>query len=191
MGGFCFHGMSYVITGNPGVGKHTISENISKVLGCKILDINKIAKESGLFQKNDDTNDVDIDELSKVIEKKISKSTLIVGHLAPYVISPERIKKAIVLRKNPHHLISVYKKRGYSKTKIKDNLGSEVLGIIFYDVLKKFGKEKTLQIDVTLKTIEDTTKKILGMINEEIKAEEIDWIPIISNEDDLQEFFSY
>ena len=35
--------MSFVITGNPGVGKHTVAERLSKKIGYKIIDINKIA----------------------------------------------------------------------------------------------------------------------------------------------------
>ena len=58
--------MSYVITGNPGVGKHTIANEISKNSDLPILDINKIAQESGLFEKNEETNDVDVEKLSLI-----------------------------------------------------------------------------------------------------------------------------
>ncbi len=51
--------MSIVITGNPGVGKHTITKKISEILNFPIIDINIIAKDSGLFEKNENTNDVD------------------------------------------------------------------------------------------------------------------------------------
>ena len=77
--------MSFVITGNPGVGKHTIANALSENSDFPILDINKIAKESGLFEKNEETNDVDVEKLSKIIETKITKPSVIVGHLAPYV----------------------------------------------------------------------------------------------------------
>jgi len=40
-----FHSMSIVITGNPGVGKHTIAKEIAKNLEYSIIDINQIAKE--------------------------------------------------------------------------------------------------------------------------------------------------
>ena len=38
--------MSIVITGNPGVGKHTITKKISQKLNFPIIDINILAKES-------------------------------------------------------------------------------------------------------------------------------------------------
>ena len=50
--------MSIIITGTPGVGKHTIANEIAKKMKLEIIDINKIAKESELFEKNQDANDL-------------------------------------------------------------------------------------------------------------------------------------
>ena len=183
--------MSYVITGNPGVGKHTITKEISKLVHLQIIDINKIAQEFGLFEKSEETNDVDVVRLGEIIREKISHPVLFVGHLAPYVLSSNKIKKVIVLRKNPYDLISIYNKRGYSKEKIKDNLGSEALGVIFHDAITQFGTEKTLQIDVTLQSIQETTKKVMDAIKGKIKTEEVDWLTAISEKNDLKEFFAY
>jgi adenylate kinase len=183
--------MSFVITGNPGVGKHTIANRISEILDIPILDINEIAKESGLFEKNNDTNDVDVEILGKVLETKLTEPSLIVGHIAPYVIPANKITKAIVLRKNPYDLMSVYEKRGYSIQKIKDNIGSEILGVILYDSLEKFGAEKTLQVNVTSKSIEEVTKKVADIIQGEIFTEEVDWLSEVSEKNDLEKFFAY
>ncbi len=183
--------MSYVITGNPGVGKHTITKEISKILHLPIIDINDIAQEFGLLEKSEKTNDVDVTKLEKLIREEISQPVLIVGHLAPYVISSNQIKKAIVLRKNPYDLISIYKERGYTKEKIKDNIGSEVLGVILYDTITRFGVEKTFQIDVTMQSIQQTTKKVLDAIKGEIKTEQVDWLITITEKNNLKEFFTY
>ena len=183
--------MSYIITGNPGVGKHTIAKEISKIVSLPVIDINKIAQEFGLIERNGEFNDVDVVKLGEIIQEKISHPSLFVGHLAPYVLSSKKIKKVIVLRKNPYDLISIYKERGYSKEKIKDNLGSEVLGIILHDAITQFGSEKILQIDVTSQSIQETTKKVMGILNGEIKTEEVDWLTSISEKNDLKEFFAY
>jgi adenylate kinase len=183
--------MSYVITGNPGVGKHTITKEIGKLLHLSIIDINSVAKEFGLFEKNKETNDVDVVKLGKIIADTISHPVLFVGHLAPYVLSTDKIKKVIVLRKNPYDLISVYKKREYSKEKIKDNLGSEALGVIFHDTIIQFGTEKTIQIDVTSQSIQETTKKVIDAIKGKIETEEVDWLTTITEKNDLREFFAH
>ena len=43
--------MSLVITGNPGVGKHTIADEILKTEDYDMLDINKIAIKSNHVKK--------------------------------------------------------------------------------------------------------------------------------------------
>ena len=180
--------MSIVITGNPGVGKHTITEKIADILELSIVDINKIAKDSGLFEKNEDTNDVDIEKLEKILEQKISEKNIIVGHLAPYVLHKNKIKIMIVLRRNPYDLISVYKKRNYSDKKIKENTGSEVLGIITHDAIRKF-QEKVFQINISKKTIPETVEKTINLISSNKGNEEVDWLELVRKNNDLGKFF--
>jgi adenylate kinase len=180
--------MSIVITGNPGVGKHTITEKIADMLELSIVDINKIAKDSGLFEKNEDTNDVDVKKLEKILEQKISEKNIIVGHLAPYVLHKNKIKVMIVLRRNPYDLISVYKKRKYSDKKIKENTGSEILGIIAHDAISKF-QEKVFQINVSRKTIPETVEKTVNLISSNKGNEEVDWLELVRKNNDLGKFF--
>ena len=183
--------MSFVITGNPGVGKHTVTKEISKLLNLPIFDINEIAKEGELFEKTTETNEVDVKKLEKIIREKILRPSIIVGHLAPYVLTSDQVEKAIVLRKNPYDLIQIYKNREYSNEKIKDNIGSEVLGIILHDTITKFGTNKTIQVDITGKSIEESTKIVMNVIKGKIDSEEIDWLSVVSEKNDLKEFFAY
>ena len=182
--------MSIVITGNPGVGKHTVAKKISKLLQLPINDINSIARDAGLFEKNEDTNDVDISELEKIIKEKISSSSLIVGHLAPYVLSSIKVKIVIVLRRNPYDLISVYKKREYTEEKTRENTGSEILGIIAHDAISQFGS-KVFQVDVTGKSISEVTEKVLNIINGRGVNEEEDWLDLVTKQNDLKKIFAY
>ena len=183
--------MSIVITGNPGVGKHTITHKIAERLDLSIIDINEIAKNAGLFEKTENTNDVDTEKLGKILEDIISEKNIIVGHLAPYVLDKNQVKIMIVLRRNPYDLISVYKERKYTDQKIKENTGSEILGIIAYDSIKKFGKKKCYQIDTTSKTVPKITKTVMNIIEGKFESDTIDWLTLISNKNDLKKFFSY
>jgi len=89
--------MSFVITGNPGVGKHTIAKEVSKILNLPIIDINEIAKEFDLLEKSNGTNDVNVIKLKKLIKNKIKNTCIIIGHLAPYVLDSDQIIKATLL----------------------------------------------------------------------------------------------
>ncbi len=181
--------MSIVITGNPGVGKHTVAEKIAKRLGLAIIDINKIAGESGLFEENEDVNDVDTDKLKKILGQKISDNNLIVGHLAPYVLDKNQVKIMIVLRRSPYDLIAVYKNRKYSDKKIKDNTGSEILGIIAHDAINRFD-EKTVQMNITGKTIKESEEGVMSIISTNKGNENIDWLDLVTKNNDLRKFFA-
>jgi len=180
--------MSIVITGNPGVGKHTIAEKISQRLGLSIIDINKIARDAELFEENEETNDIDTQKLKKIFAQKTSENNLIVGHLAPYVLEKNQVKIMIILRRSPYELIRVYKNRKYSDKKIKENIGSEILGIITYDAISRF-EEKTAQIDITGKTIQEGEEKVIGAILSNEGNEKIDWLELVAKNNDLRKFF--
>lgn len=172
------------------MGKHTIAKEVSDILNLPIIDINEVAKDFDLLEKDEETNDVDVIKLEKLLKNKIKQTCIIVGHLAPYVLDSNQISKVIVLRKNPYELIPIYEKRNYSKNKIKDNIGSEVLGIIYYDSVSKWG-QKTLQIDLTNQSIQESVKKVIGLMQGKIQSDEIDWLTTISEKNDLSQFFAY
>lgn len=183
-----FYNMSIVITGNPGVGKHTITREIVKILGVSIIDINKIAKDVGLFEKNGDTNDVDTKKLEKILETKLSDKNIIVGHLAPYVLAKNNVNKIIILRRNPYDLMSVYKERKYTDEKSKENASSEILGIITHDTISKF-QEKAFQLNISDKSIQETIRKIQDIISNNNGNEEVDWLDMVTKNNDLKKFF--
>ena len=93
--------VNLVITGNPGVGKHTIADLFVKQNSSyQIFDINKFAIEEGLGEQTDDGIEVDTKKLKNEIQKLNLEKSLIVGHLAPYVLDESNIEYVIILRKN-------------------------------------------------------------------------------------------
>lgn len=179
-----------VITGNPGTGKHTIAKRVSKILDLDIIDISKIVMDYGLFEKNNGVFEVDVNKLRKILDKK--SESILVGHLAPYVISSKNVEMAVVLRKSPYKLQSIYKKRRYSKKKSLENLGSEILGITYYDAVHQFGQKKTLQIDTSERTISDTVGKVESVFKgTRVKDDKIDWLQLVLKKGDMQKFFPY
>ena len=181
--------MSIVITGSPGVGKHTIAKEIERTWKIsELIDINKTAIDAGLVEQGQDALDVDVNKLKKHLEPIVSdipklhwmgRTGLIVGHLAPYVLNAKSCHPCIVLRKNPYKLLYIYKKRGYTEKKIKDNLGSEILGIITNDAIKNFGQEKTFQVDTTDHTPKELAVRIHDIYYGKDNGDNIDWLPLI------------
>ena len=71
------------------------------------------------MSEQNDSIDVDVEKTQRMLKEKITDKSLIVGHLAPFVVSKELVSMAIVLRKNPYELIQIYEKRNYSNKKKK------------------------------------------------------------------------
>ena len=177
-----------VLTGNPGVGKHTTASEIMKQNAMyEIIDINNLAIELGLTEKAKETLEVYVAELKIKMKQKVSKNSLIVGHLAPYVLDESDVDVVIVLRKNPMDLIKVFKNRGYSKEKIKSNTAAEFIGVTLNDSITSFGEEKTFQIDTTNKTPEQVTSIIDKIVNGKNKGDVVDWFHLVDKSAAIQE----
>jgi len=184
-----------VITGNPGVGKHTSAKIVAEKLGARIIDINRVAIDNNAIAK--ETNKgliVDIKKLQRLLTKlsKTKKDLVIVGHLAPYVLKPAGIRIVAVLRKSPYELEKTFESRGYAKEKSRENTASEILGVSLYDSLKTFGKGKVTEIDTTTKTPEQTADEIISVLQKKSpRRVGIDWLAVVSERSDMQTFFEY
>ena len=191
-----------VITGNPGVGKHTSAKIIAEKIDAEIIDINNVAIDNNAIGKNTDLGfEVDVKRLVRLLEKllKIKGNLVIVGHLAPYVLKPSGISLVAVLRRSPYELEKTLKKRGYSIDKVRENVASEILGTSLYDSLKTFGKRKVAEFDTTGKTPDETADEILAALQKNTKSRSrsrtkllgIDWLILVSENGDMQRFFKY
>ena len=188
-----------VITGSPGVGKHTSARLIAKKFrGSRIIDINKLAIANNAILEGKDRygTSIDIKKVSRLIEheaKTNRKDLILVGHLAPYVINPEGISIAIVLRRSPYELISVFQKRHYSPEKARENIASEILGITLYDSLTAFGKDKIAEVDTSGEMPSQTLDKIVSLLQQKSIPQfgYIDWLSLVNENNDLQRFLEY
>ena len=184
--------MNLVITGNPGVGKHTIADLfIKKNSSYQIFDINKFAIEKEFGEQVNDGIEIDTRRLKHEIHNLNLRKSLIVGHLAPYVLDELNVNYVIILRKNPYDLIKIYEKRKYHKTKIKENVGSEILGVIANDSIASFGKEKCFEIDGTNKTPEKILNQINNIIDNQKNGDMVDWLRLVEDKNEINKFFDY
>jgi adenylate kinase len=192
--------LRFVITGNPGVGKHTSAKIIAEKIDAEIIDINDVAIDNNATGKKTDLGlDVDVKRLVRLLEKllKTKRDLVIVGHLAPYVLKPAGISLVAVLRRSPYELEKTLKKRGYSVDKVRENVASEILGTLLYDSLKTFGKGKVAEFDTTGKSPEETADKMLAALQKNTRSKPkpkllgIDWLMLVSEKGDMRRFFKY
>ena len=183
--------MSLVITGSPGVGKHTVARRLAGLHGMRILDLNEVAARWKLGRMSEEgPQDVDVGRLGEIIEGEEMRHLLIVGHLAPYVLTRDQIMMAVVLRRNPYSLDRIYKERGYPERKRVENQGSEILGITAYDAITEFGADKTVQLDTTDRTAEQTAGAVTDvLLSCRRPADAVDWLSLVESGGDMERFF--
>ncbi len=187
-----------VITGNPGVGKHTSAGILAEMIHAQIVDINNIAiKSHAVGEETNLGRDVDVKKVTRVLKQTIrqERDLVLVGHLAPYVLEPVGISIVAVLRRSPYDLEKTLERRGYSADKVRENIESEIIGTLLYDSLKAFGKPKVAEFDTTNKTPKETADEILSTLKKRPKPKSmllgIDWLKVVSDNGDLHRFFKY
>ncbi|HVE37743.1 MAG TPA: AAA family ATPase [Nitrososphaeraceae archaeon] len=186
-----------VITGNPGVGKRTISNLLSKRLGFKLINLNEFVIKNKLVypDKTLGVYDVHIKKASLLLRKEIKlyDDVIISGHLAPYLLMSNQVDLVVVLRRSPRYLLQTFKERKYTMSKIRQNITSEILGITLYDSIKKFGKQKIIEFDTTKTSSKDIIKRLIEALNDDSKRrmENIDWMPILKHQQDILNLISY
>lgn len=186
-----------VITGSPGVGKHSTAIFLAeKMLGSKIIDINKIVVLGNAFLKHTNgrsTGEIDTLKTRKLLRKEVKwkGNLIIVGHIAPYVLKPYGIDLVAVLRRSPYSLLTTLEHRNYPQNKIKDNIASEILDICLYDAVKTFGIDKITEVDTTDINPEITAQIIISTLREKIKRETgiVDWLSLVHRNRDVHRFF--
>src|SRR5215467_4000737 len=159
-----------VITGNPGVGKHTCARFVSKQLGnITIIDINEVIVGNTTLHADNDVCkgiEIDITKARELLQSEIDKTkdSVIVGHLAPYVLRSSGIDLVLVLRRSPYELSKIFQQRRYSSHKMKENVSAEILGITLYDSLRTFGKKKIAELDATAKIPQDLAIEVISIL---------------------------
>jgi adenylate kinase len=184
-----------VITGNPGVGKHTISAAVAKKLNYTILDLNKfVIMNKATFPSSDGENslEVDVRAAAHALKREFNKgeNLVIVGHLAPYLLRSSQVNFVAILRKYPKYLVQVYKKRKYSISKMRENITCEILGTCSYDVLRQFDRAKIAEFDTSTRSTSEMVRVILQGLktNSRRSFGIIDWISKLENEPEILDF---
>ena len=161
------------ITGSPGTGKKKVARALSRLTGLKVISLNRIAisSRSGKEIKGEFT--VDIQSLRHL--KIVTNGRIIVGHLLPLVISASALDFVAILRCSPSVLRKRYLARGYTELKIRENIEAELLDLVSYSALKKYGRRKVSEFDTSrsknpnfvarqiLRTIEGKRPKLYGI----------------------------
>jgi len=190
--------MKVVITGNPGVGKHSCATFVCKRLpSSEVIDINSVImnNDTYLTSRVGVTREVDLRKTKTIMTRRIrqTKNLVIVGHLAPYVLTAKGIDLVVVLRRSPYYLEEIFRQRKYTPNQSKENIASEILGVTLYDSLKTFGKRRVVELDATGKSPQVTAIDIVSVLQKKSRREigVVDWLSTVYERGDTQRLLEY
>jgi len=173
------------LTGTPGTGKTEVARVMAKKLDCELLSINDLIENKELrytIDKLRKTKVVDVKILQKLISKKTkNRSFIIEGHYSHFLKSD----LTIILRCNPSELAKRLKKKGWNHAKIKENIESELIGVISAEASRNkhaieidtSGKKPEMVVVEIMKKIQKSTTTFpVGNVHTHASANRIDWL---------------
>lgn len=184
-----------LITGTPGTGKTVIAKLLSERLNAEYLSLNDLAFKHNFiesYDKDRDTWVIKERELSTFVKEKIlksEKSIVIDSHMGE-ILDPKIVDCIIILRTHPKVLKERLSERNWKESKVNENVQAEILGIVTYNILQHFPKERIFEID----TSDKSPNEIVEIIEKIIKHEKsfkkylvgkIDWL----DEKTISKFF--
>ena len=185
-----------LLTGTPGCGKTLIGKKLAKNLEGLFIDIPVLIKKKKLFSYYDRkyrSYIIDLKKLKKELNKiyKMEEKKIIISSHFPIHIPKEKLCKIIVLRCNPLILIKRLKKRNYPYRKIRDNIISELIDLVYYEAIKCYGKKMVFQLDVSNKKINEIIREISLILLKNNKQYIIDWIASLEKMSKLNFILEY
>ena len=150
------------ITGTPCTGKTTIASR----LNGHIIKINDLARSHGFIIGVDEQKGyeiIDIEKLSDYVSEMIQNTQdllIFEGHVSHLLDGADKV---IVLRVRPEILKTRLDERGYSDSKIRENLEAEALGVCSAESCEKYS-DRTYEIDVSDMTVDESVRLIEDII---------------------------
>jgi len=127
-----------IVTGTPGTGKTTYAKQIAKEKEYLYVDVNAIIKEKHISAEYDHSRNclvVDFEQLEKELSH-FSDNVVIDSHFSHF-LSPDKVDVCFVTKCDILELKKRLEKRGYSKSKIRENLDCEILDVCRIEALEK------------------------------------------------------
>ncbi len=172
-----------VVSGTPGTGKTLLAKKLAEKLGACYVNLSSLVIEKKLYAEYDASRStfvVDEERVREYLRNLARECRIIVVDSHYGEVSPrELVDKIIVLRLDPVELEKRLRERGWSESKIKENVQAEILGVCTINALEEQGEEKVFEINVTGKSLEEVLNEALDIVEGRRKKRGlIDWFSI-------------
>jgi adenylate kinase len=185
-----------LITGTPSVGKTTVATALATKLGAEYINLTDYAKQNNLIIEEDTARcttvineDAMQESLSQTIANSQSSTIIIDGHYAAAVVVPEQHVQVFVLRRNPVELKQFMEKRGYTGSKLWENLQAEIIDVCLGEAVQ-YHAGRVCELNATAKTTEQVVVEIIEVLEKRTSCRvgQIDWMGTLEKEGILDQY---
>ena len=186
-----------LLSGTPCVGKTSVAHHLTPKLDALYVNLTDLATHENLILgKDEERNTTIVDEvkmkrrINQIITKSDKQNIIIDGHYAVNVVPPKLVTRVFVLRRDPVELRKFMTNSGYSDRKLNENLASEILDVCLIDALNAVGATKVCELNITGKTVEETSEEILTLVDDPSKCVVgiVDWLGKLESEGLLDKY---
>jgi adenylate kinase len=178
------------------VGKTTVAKALTAKLSAEYINLTDFAKANDLILEEDferDTMLINEEKMQKKLGETIAvlenANIVVDGHYASAVTPPQHVARVFVLRRNPKELKTFMEKRGYSGTKMWENLQAEIIDICLGEAVEVHAG-RVCELDVTGKTTEEVVGDICDILEKRktCLVGTVDWMGLLEAEGVLDEY---
>lgn len=158
-----------LITGTPGTGKSTVSQQVCGELGLRHIDVGEFARDRNLL--SDHNSDFNFhymheDAVLDALEPIMTDGGVVLDHHSSDWFPERWIQIVVVLRASTEALYDRLEARGYAKPKLDENMQAEIMQVCRDEAIDSYPKAKVLELDNSLPDMQtDVCKQIKNAWN--------------------------
>lgn len=152
-----------VVTGTPGTGKTTATEQLAVNIDADVIHLNDEIREFDLYSERDAERDSLVTDLDAVSEHLGEWQGIVESHLAHHV----EADRVVVLRCEPNALAARLRDRGDTDAKASENAESEALDGVLAEAVEQHGQKAVYEIDTTNREPSEVASEIAAVWNGE------------------------
>lgn len=171
-----------MISGTPGVGKTYVATRLAGRLGLKYLNLSELVVSEALYLGKDEVRDTYVVDEDRLVERvkailESSECNVVVDSHYGEIIPDELVRTIFVLRLNPALLYGKLAGRGWSESKVLENVEAELLGVCTHNALGEHPGNKVCEVDVSNKNLDEVVDEIVEVLNNSRPCHiGIDWL---------------
>lgn len=139
-----------LVTGTPGTGKSTLSQDLAAELGLRHIDVGEFAKERDLLaDHNTELNFhyMHEDAVLDALEPIMKDGGVILDHHSSDWFPERWIQVVVILRATTEALFDRLEARKYPKAKLDANIQAEIMQVSRDEAVESYPKAKYIELD--------------------------------------------